>query len=264
MIERPLAGRRIVVTRPQPQADALAALLCAAGAEAVVLPAIEIRDLDDHGPFRAIAARLEDFHWAVFVSPTAVRKALALLAEARGARAWPPRLRVAAIGRGSARALQAAGFGDVLVPPGRGDSEALLALEEFAYPAGQSIVVFRGRGGRELLGDTLAARGARVEYAECYARARPDPTGLGSGAVDAFTVSSGEGLVNLLEMLDEPGRAVLRAAPLFVPHPRVGELAAGRGVPTVIVAGPSDAEMLAALVAYFERSVDRNSHGPHG
>ena len=71
--------------------------------------------------------------------------------------------------------------------------------------------------------------------------------------VDAFTVSSGEGLANLAQMLDAPGRERLRAAPLFVPHARVADQAKALDVRSVVVAGPADAEMMAALVAYFGR-----------
>ena len=53
------------------------------------------------------------------------------------------------------------------------DSEALLALPEMRDLAGKRVVIFRGDGGRELLGDTLIARGAIVEYAECYRRSKP-------------------------------------------------------------------------------------------
>lgn len=262
MSERPLAGKRIVVTRPREQAAGLAARIRAAGGDPVLLPAIEIRDLAEFGPFDAIAERLEAFDCAIFVSPTAVRKAMARLRMRRGARPWPPALRVAAIGRGSQRALQEAGIAPVLVPPARADSEALLAMPEFARPSGQRIVIFRGRGGRELLGETLAARGARVEYAECYARAMPasatDPLGGdhgAAGAIDAVTLSSGEGLANLHALLDERGREQLRGTPLFVPHARVAEQAAALGARKVTIAGPGDAEMLDALVAYF-RSVE--------
>jgi uroporphyrinogen-III synthase len=247
-----LAGRRIVVTRPPEQAAGLAALIRRAGGEAVLVPAIEIRDVEDLRPFQAIADRLQEFDCAIFVSPTAARKAMQLLRERRGARPLPAALRVAAIGRGTRRALQAEGIADVLAPAGRADSEALLAIEEFAQPAGRRIVIFRGRGGREVLGATLRERGARVEYAECYARARPAGAALQAGAgLDAVTVSSGEGLANLNAMLDEAGREWLRATPLFVPHARVAAQAAAFGARRVTVAGPADEAMLAALVAYF-------------
>ncbi len=257
---RPLAGKRIVVTRPREQAEGLAALIREAGGEPIVFPALEIRDLDDLKPFFALADRLEAFHLAIFISPNAVHKALNLLRARRRGKPWPARLRVAALGRGSRRELEQEGFADVLAPQSHADSEALLALPEIAEVAGKRVVIFRGEGGRELLGDTLAARGARVEYAECYRRARPDPdrgallAAWARGAVDAVTVSSGEGLANLYEMLGKLGQQWLKKSPLFVPHARIAEEATRLGVREVVVAGPSDGEILARLVAYFQHA----------
>lgn len=256
MTERSLAGKRIVVTRPREQAEGLAARLRAAGGEPVLVPAIEIHDLADLAAFHAIAERLEAFDCAIFVSPIAVRKAMAHLRARRGARPWPAALRVAAIGRGSQRALQEAGIAAALAPSGQADSEALLAMPDLAQPAGQRVLIFRGRGGRELLGRTLAERGAHVEYAECYERAMPasgaaELRAALESAIDAVTVSSGEGLANLHAMLDEPGRARLGAAPVVVPNARVADAAAALGLRHVIVAGPGDAEVVSALVAYF-------------
>ena len=113
------------------------------------------------------------------------------------------------------------------------------------------MVIFRGEGGRELLGETLRARGAAVEYAECYRRVRPelDPAPLleawaGSG-LDAVTVTSSEGLRNLAEMVGRSRAASgCSRTPLFVPHPRIAEAARGLGVRTVIVTGPGDEGLL--------------------
>ena len=121
-------------------------------------------------------------------------------------------------------------------------------------------MIFRGAGGRELLASTLRARGATVEYAECYRRMRPatdvEPL-IGEwsrGAVHAVTVSSGEALANFAALLGKAGHGFLAATPLFVPHARVGDEARLLGVGPVQVAGPADEEMLAALVAYFGRA----------
>lgn len=253
----PLAGKRIVVTRPRERSEGLATLIRESGGEPLVVPAIEIRDLEDPAPFFATAERLAGFGLAIFVSPSAVRKALALLRAHRGETPWPAGLKVAAIGRGSRRELEREGFTGVISPATDADSEALLALPELARVEGLRVVIFRGAGGRELLGETLAARGASVEYAECYVRARPEAgaqallAAWARGALDAVTVSSSEGLANLYEMLPEPGREWLRRTPLFVPHARVAHKAARLGLRRVAVAGPDDAAMLAALVAYF-------------
>ncbi|MBC7803500.1 MAG: uroporphyrinogen-III synthase, partial [Candidatus Parcubacteria bacterium] len=173
----PLASKRILVTRPAGQADGLSARIREAGGEALEVPTLEIGALDDLGLFHAVADRLESFDWAIFVSRNAVRRGLALLAERRAGRPWPARLRVAAIGSGSSEELTSHGMADVIAPAGRADSEALLALPEFDDIAGRRIAIFRGEGGRRLLGDALAARGATVEHAPCYRRSAPEGAG---------------------------------------------------------------------------------------
>jgi uroporphyrinogen-III synthase len=237
----PLRGRGILVTRPREQAAHLARLIEQAGGRAYLFPAIEIEDV----PAPAALGRLREFDLAIFVSPTAVAKVMARV------RAWPAGLRAAAIGAGTRRELENRGITGVIAPQAGADSEALLAISEMQEITGKRIVIFRGDGGRALLGDTLAQRGAQVEYTACYRRTRP--TGLQTWKPDeiaAVTVSSAEGLANLFEMLD-PG--FLQATPLFVPHPRLADDARARAVREVLVAGPSDDDMLHRLVAYFQR-----------
>lgn len=251
MATSPLAGRGIVVTRPREQAARLAALLEAAGATALVFPAIEIADAADPAPARRIIGRLAEFDLAAFVSPTAVSRAFRLIG------AWPAALRAAAVGSGSARELAHHGVRQVIVPEAGADSEALLATPEMAQVRGKRVVVFRGEGGRELLGETLKARGAVVEYAEVYRRVRPDTDvaplleAWGRHAVHAVTITSAAALRNLLELLGEGGAQRLRATPLFAGHERIAAEARRLAVREVMVAGVGDDEMLARLVAYF-------------
>jgi uroporphyrinogen-III synthase len=237
-----LAGKRILVTRPRELAQGLAALIVGAGGEPVLYPAIEILDPADPAPARSRLARAQEFDLVVFVSPTAVRRAGTL----RGA-PWPEGLRAAALGEGTRRELEAAGLRDIVAPGERADSEALLALPELRRLEGRRVLIVRGAGGRALLGETLAARGARVEYAECYRRARP-ASSAPRGALDGACVNSGEARENLVALL---GTARLRALPLFVPHERVARLARALGLEAPVLAGPSDAQMLSRMVAYF-------------
>ena len=254
---QPLAGRGIVVTRPHALAGGLAALIEHAGGVVYRVPAIEIEDVRDLEPLRALIDRLEDFDLAVFVSPSAVVRAMNLIQQRRGTRAWPSGLRVAAVGRGSRRALEQQGFDVIIAPSARADSEALLGLPRMASVAGWRIVIFRGDGGRELLGDTLRARHAEVVYAECYRRTRPHTdcapllAAWARGTVHAVTVSSGEGLANLYDMLGELGQQSLRSTPLFVPHARLVRAAEELGIHEILVAGAADEDVITALVAYF-------------
>ncbi len=252
-----LAGRGVLITRPREQASRLAGLVQAAGGDALLFPALEILDASQPALLGEVFDRLEEFDLAVFVSPSAVQKALKLARARRGETPWPPRLAVAAIGRGSRRELEAQGLSGVIAPDVHADSESLLALTQLRDVAGKRVVIFRGEGGRELLGETLLARGAQVVHAECYRRARPSADAgplleaWARGKVDAVTVASGEALTNLYDMLGASGQGRLRSTPLFVAHERIAARAVRLGVARAQVAGPGDEDMLAALVAYF-------------
>lgn len=136
--------------------------------------------------------------------------------------AWPASVAVACVGRGSAKALRHFGIECVIVPTGRFDSEALLAEPALREVAGRRIAIFRGDGGRELLGNTLRERGAEIEYAECYRRVRPsvDPTPLlrqwARGEIDVVTITSVEALRNLYDMIGKAGRSWLMRTPVVV------------------------------------------------
>jgi uroporphyrinogen-III synthase len=157
-------------------------------------------------------------------------------------------VRAAAVGAGTRRALEARGVASIIAPEDGADSEALLALPQMRRFEQSRVLVLRGAGGRELIGETLAARGAQVSVVECYRRARPAPGAAPAGALDAACANSGETLDNLVALL---GLARLRDTPLFVPHERVAQRARDMGFATVEVAGPGDAQTLARLLAYF-------------
>lgn len=242
------------MTRPAHQAQAFARMIREAGGRPILFPTIEIRTIDDPRPFLRIVDRLDAFDLAVFVSPNAVERALGLITARRE---LPRRLQVAAVGGGSARALERSGITGVTAPEGRADSEALLELPQFSTMRGKRVVIFRGTGGRELLGATLSERGATVEYAECYRRVKPELDAAPlleiwrRKGIDAVTVTSSEGLRNFAEMIGPAGRARLADTPLFVPHPRIAEAAHELAVRRVIVTGPGDDGMLTGLAAHF-------------
>ncbi len=251
-----LAGRRVVVTRPAGQAAHLAQLIRAAGGEALLYPVLEIFALGESAQLRALIGRLDSFDLAIFISANAASTALALV---RARRDWPPGLRVATVGRGSERELERHGFTGVIAPRERFDSDGLLALPEIARMQGKRVVIFRGEGGRELLGETLVARGAAVEYAECYRRGRPeaDPAPLlalcARRELDAFTVTSSEGLANLHAMLGDAGTQCLQDTPLFAPHARIVAAARVLNVQTVVLTGPGDEGLVAGLAGFFAK-----------
>ncbi len=246
----PLAGIGVLVTRPVEQAARMMAQLQALGAQPFLFPALAILPTVQREALDAVLRQVERYDLHLFVSPTAVQFGLAALPYDA-----VTHLRAAAIGKGTAAALRAAGCTHVLAPESGADSEHLLALPAFAALTGRRVLIFRGEGGRELIADTLRARGAEVDYAECYRRACPqaDPApllqALAQQRIQAITAFSSETLDNLLALAEASGSA--RALPLFVPHARIAQHARALNFTQAIVTAPGEDGVLAGLVEYF-------------
>ncbi len=264
--ELPLTGLKIAVTRPRAQAAQFARSIEQAGGVPLLFPLLDIAAVQDTRELHEQISRLAQFNLAIFISPNAVRYGIAAIRASNTtlspSRLRPPRyalpasgggeLKIATVGQGSAKALRELGIADVIAPTERFDSEGLLALPELQNVAGWRVMIFRGDGGRELLGDTLKARGATVEYATCYQRSKPqqDAGMLLDALPDAITVTSSEALSHLWQMLDNNAQAILRVTPLFVPHARIAELARQQGWQQVQLAGAGEDGMLSALTAW--------------
>ncbi|MEW6314053.1 MAG: uroporphyrinogen-III synthase [Pseudomonadota bacterium] len=254
----PLAGRGIVVTRPEAQARALNTAIREAGGNPIAFPVLEITDVADLREINVLIDRLDQFDLAIFISPNAVNKAMNLI---RARRELPATLQIAAVGSGSQRELKHYGVNECIAPKRRFDSEALLELPELQDMRGKRVVIFRGDGGRELLGDTLVARGAALEYAECYRRGKPnlDAAPLlkmwARNEIHAVTVTSSEGLHNLFDMVGKLGQQWLKKTPLFAQHERIAGFARELGVAQVIVTASGDDGLLLGLKRWFNQSV---------
>jgi uroporphyrinogen-III synthase/uncharacterized protein HemX len=265
---KPLAGRGVLVTRPQGQSESLSDLIEAAGGRAIRFPLLEIVPvpLDAEGP--RTLADIAGCDWLVFVSSNAVRLGLACIRHAGEPAAWP---KVAAIGQATAVELERQGLKVDLAPKQQFNSEALLALPEFADVTGQRILIVRGTGGREVLADILKARGADVTYAEVYRRAAPqvDPSSLlerwSSGEIDVVTVTSGDALDNLEQIVaagDHSG--LLRSTPLAVIGERIAQKARSLGYANVEVAEAGDESLLAAVIALAGNRREVPNHSENG
>lgn len=250
-----LAGRTVLVTRPAPQAAALAQAIQAADGAAYVFPALAIEAVSQAALGEPLA-RLRHADIAIFVSPSAAQFGMAAILAGGG---LAPSTEIFAVGPGTARALQAQGINGVITPDGQ-DSEALLALPRLIDVAGKRVVIVRGVGGRALLADTLAARGARVDFLECYRRQRPQVDGAPllacwrAGGIDAVTVTSAETLYNLAALLGEAGVPLLLRTPLFVPHEKIAEAARRFGVARVIATQGGDAGLVDGLINWFRNN----------
>lgn len=253
MADRPLAGCRVLVTRPAHQAGPLSEAIEARGGEAIRFPTIEIGPPTEGSGWEQVASELAGFDWLIFASANAVT---GFEGHCRVAgRGWPTGPRYAAIGRKTAAVLHERAGVDARVPPDF-RSESFLDLPEMAAEAvqGQRILLVSGEGGRRLLPETLTERGAAVTRLPVYARRLPDtdPTpvenDLAAGRLDAAVVTSPEGFTNLLAMLGTAAASALAAVPLVAISGVTAEAIRAHAFPDPTVAPEaSDEGLLQAL-----------------
>ncbi|SPC11676.1 fused uroporphyrinogen-III synthase HemD/membrane protein HemX [Cupriavidus taiwanensis] len=280
----------VVVTRPAGQSRQLTEALQGAGLDVLSFPLLAIGPAADDAPLRAALARLDTFALVVFVSPNAIAFALDALAGVQGSAVarWPAQVAVAVVGPASVAALAERGIAApayrVIAPAGanangaghddtvpdaealRFDSEALWAQLDPAALAGKPVLIIRGNGGRDWLGDRLREAGAQVEAVEAYQRTLPEPGAMQWQAVrdhlrpgaapHAWLLTSSEAVRNLdvlaRQHLSPQEDAALRQVQCIAPHARIAEQALALGFAHIQRAAPGDAGLLAACLQWAD------------
>jgi len=276
----PLAGKRIVITRPRAQAATLAEKLSALGAQPILFPTIEIAPMADDAPLQAALRRLAEYHWIVFTSANAVavftRQAdgrgvqlnaptpdamgrgvqlnapppdnRSMAVEAHGFQTQRDAPRLAAVGPATARALESRGLSAAFIPD-EYVAEALAAgLDDVA---GRRVLLPHAELAREALADDLRRRGAIVDEIAVYRTlpAAPDPAGLAElkRGVDAITFTSASAARNFARLL--AGEAPSGAAIMACIGPVTAAAAREAGLPVTVVAAEYTLDGLVAALA---------------
>ena len=249
--ENLLNGFGIVVTRPVDQARRLCLAIEQQAGTAILFPLIAIAPLDDYREFEQTISKLESAQWAIFISTNAVDNAMPRIVKKFGN--VPENVKFAAIGHQTAKELGLYGVHDVLIPHTRFDSETLLALAEMHDVADQTVMIFRGVGGREVLADTLKSRGANIIFAESYRRVNPQTSCVEleqlwhKKQLHAIVVTSSEAMRYLLKMTHNGSDTWIRNIQICVNHARIAEEADTLGLQVHIAEAPGDEAMLTCL-----------------
>ncbi|RLA47820.1 MAG: hypothetical protein DRR06_01505 [Gammaproteobacteria bacterium] len=252
-----LNGLDVIVLRSPRDDDPLAAAIVALGGQVHQLPVQRIVPLaDDDTQIDAQIKRISTYDKAIFVSRNAT--ALALRWLDRSCLSLPFKMQCFTVGPTSAQLLGQRHI-QVVYPPRQSTSEGLLMLPALQEVYGQNIIVFRGVGGRPLLGDTLAERGAQVDYCELYQR-QPDRQWkkkllelLGADEHPPVLVAHSGGILDALLTVvgTEQTKSVL-TIPTVVPGQRLREYARKTGFQQVITAKSALAEdMERAVVDWY-------------
>ncbi|VVN26311.1 Uroporphyrinogen-III synthase [Pseudomonas fluorescens] len=247
-----MTGWRLLLTRPAEESAALSDVLTEAGIFSSSLPLLEIDPIPVSDTMCQVIRGLERYCAVIVVSKPAARVAVQLVDQYCP---QPPRQKWFSVGAATAQILADHGL-DVSFPCEGDDSEALLELaplrEAIARPDPR-VLIMRGEGGRELLAERLRELGASVEYLELYRRDLPHyppaalPERIKAERLNGLVVSSGMGFEHLHRLAGDAWPQLARL-PLFVPSPRVAELARAAGAQTVVdCRGASAAALLTAL-----------------
>jgi uroporphyrinogen III methyltransferase / synthase len=210
--KKPLFGKRVLVTRAREQASKTASLLRERGADPVVVPTIEIHPPSDPAPMIDAATHLgERYDWVVFTSANGVEHLWKeIRRQEKDARVFG-RAKIAAIGPGTAAALEEVGLTADLVAKvhkGEGLAEELTAL----VGKGARVLIARAEVARDVVPDALRAIGCQVDVVPVYkTRAPPRPllealaSLLEAREIDCVIFTSSSTVEHLCDALDGQG-----------------------------------------------------------
>jgi uroporphyrinogen III methyltransferase/synthase len=221
--QRPLHGRRVVVTRPREQALALCDLLEARGADAVAVPSLQVCPPEDPQAFDAAVARVRDFDGVVLTSGPGVAAFFdALPRVGLDARALAGKI-VVAVGRSTAQAAAARGVIPDIVPDDAHSEGMVGALGERDL-LGKAWLHVRAAEGRGTLQRAIVNAGGRYELAVGYRTERPPIPAMvlrsllrpdqGGEGFDAVAFASGKAADEFLALLAD-AHGLLRARELL-------------------------------------------------
>jgi uroporphyrinogen III methyltransferase/synthase len=159
---RPLFGKRIVVTRAREQAGRLSTLLSAQGADVIELPFIEVKPKFDPKVLTEVFAEMAVYEWIVFTSANGVRIFFELFFKAYpDIRCLGP-MRIAAVGRATAEAIEEYRLKVDLVPEkANGDALVNELIEETGVESVKMLVV-TGNLNRKALAGRLEKEGRAI------------------------------------------------------------------------------------------------------
>ena len=205
---RPLFGKRVLVTRSRTQASVLSEMLAQEGAEPVEVPTIEFSPIDDHSHIDSAIGSLHNYSSVIFTSANGVEAFFRRLrALERDSRVFGG-VKVGAIGPATAAALAQYGIVADFVPP-QYVSEAIVQAMEMLDLKGARVLLPRADIGRDELADGLARLGAQVEQLSVYRTFMPEDSRerardlLRDGNIDLVTFTSSSTVRNLLNLLDD-------------------------------------------------------------
>jgi uroporphyrinogen III methyltransferase / synthase len=204
-VVRPLAGKRIVVTRARSQATSLVQRIEKLGGEVIEFPTIEIQPPESYAALDSAIANIRTYDWLLFTSVNGVEQFLFRLQSLSRSMTELEDIKVGAIGPETAKRLEGAGIKDCIVPR-QYQAEGMLEALTPQMMRGKRVLIPRAAKARDTLPETLRRWGAAVDVIEAYRTGLPvaDRSALNrvlqAGGADMITFTSSSTVVNFVQL----------------------------------------------------------------
>jgi uroporphyrinogen III methyltransferase / synthase len=209
---QPLAGRTVVITRAQTQADEFVAELERYGAEVILCPTIEIQELESYERLDEAIEHLYGYDWLIFTSVNGVEHFFKRLEACERDATDLDELKVCAIGEATAEKLRDLHVHVDVIPEEFKAEGVFSAIERFVGGAeglkGLNVLIPRASVARDYLPKALERAGARVDVVPAYRTSLPAALDRGriaamlSGSADCIAFTSSSTVKNLARLFD--------------------------------------------------------------
>tara|TARA_R110002050_G_scaffold273168_1_gene417203 strand:+ start:951 stop:1670 length:720 start_codon:yes stop_codon:yes gene_type:complete len=237
---------KVLLTRPQGRNQAMEEQLSQRDVAYLVTPLLAVIETNE-SMSHATLAHTDNL---LFISTNAVDFAATKLNNS-----FPQHCRYFAVGQATADSLAHYNIQAISSPEESQDSEGLLSQPQLRDVDKQSFIIVRGLGGREMLAEQLALRGAKVNYWQVYQRVIPKLNAKQtiqqwqSFGIDTIVVTSGEILSNLVDLVPKELFAWLRACHIIVPSHRVELQAKAMGLSHITNANGANTQAILTSLA---------------
>jgi uroporphyrinogen III methyltransferase/synthase len=257
---RPLFGKKIVVTRARSQASDLVQQLADLGAECLEHPTIEIEPPRDWAPLDRAIEKLNRYDWLIFTSVNGVAFFFQRLFERGKDLRALGHVKTAAIGPATAEKLFDFGLRTDVVPESYRAESVVAAFEKIDLK-GQTILLPRAKEARPILPSALVNMGAKVDEIEAY-YTRPADTrvsqlvqALEKKEIDLITFTSSSTVKNFKALLpEERFKALIQGVTIASIGPITSETAVKLGFEVHITASEYTIPgLVATIVAHYEK-----------
>lgn len=202
---KPLSGKRVLITRAKEQSEGLAKRLKELGADVIEFPTIEIIPPTSWLHLDQAIKNLNRFDWIIFTSVNGVKFFFERFKIKRGS-IFPYSLKVCAIGPATAKELKARKIRVDYIPK-KFIAESILEGFKKKKISGKRILIARAKKARDILPKGLREMGAEVEVVETYRTIKPKGAKdrirkiLKNDKIDVITFSSSSTVSNFVELL---------------------------------------------------------------